>query len=186
MLVSIVNSVYNIDLGRKGLATAGATEDGFVSYSSGMANALAVFKEVSDLQSADQAANDLETLILAEYAYLTEELRHCRPEETQVVTSMTAALASFDDALLALEAVQDPTVYLGAEKTWPHNPDYRYNDMPRDVFHIACHAHRTRLNTPLRVPGINTVERQVYEQRSVNMTVAQNAYLKKQKIALAE
>ncbi|GHT56583.1 hypothetical protein FACS1894109_06010 [Spirochaetia bacterium] len=148
LLVSIVQSVYNIDTGRKGLATAGATEDGFVSYSSGMANALAVFKEVSDLRSAAQAPKDLETLILVEHAYLTEELLHCRPEETQVTASMTAALASFDDALLALTAVQNIPGYQVADKTWPHDSAHRYNDMPKDAFHLACHAHRTRLSNP--------------------------------------
>ncbi|GHT56582.1 hypothetical protein FACS1894109_06000 [Spirochaetia bacterium] len=42
------------------------------------------------------------------------------------------------------------------------------------------------MGNTLSVPGINTVEREVYEQRAANMTAAQSAYLEKQKIALAE
>jgi hypothetical protein len=170
--------VYNIDLGRKGLATEGSTENGRRLFSTGLLTALAAFKEIG------AAANDLETLILAEHAYLTEELRYCGPRESPVASSMTAALASFDDALLALEAVQNIPGYQVADKTWPHDSDHRYHDMPKDAFHSACHSHRTRLNNPLRVPGINTIEREVYKQRAVNMTAAQNAYLEKQKIAL--
>jgi hypothetical protein len=179
LLDSIVKSAYNIDLGRKGLATEGKEGKGRVAFSTGLLTAHSAFKEVHD-----QAATDLETLILVEHAYLTEELRHCGPEETQVAASMTAALSAFDDALLALTAVQNIPGYQVADKTWPHDSNHRYNGMPMDSFHLACNAHRTRLRNPLRVPGINAVERQIYEQRAVNMTAAQNAYLEKQKAAL--
>jgi hypothetical protein len=57
--------------------------------------------------------------------------------------------------------------------------------MPKDAFHIACMSHRTRINNTLRTPGINMTERKLYELRAACMTAAQNAYLEKQKNALA-
>jgi hypothetical protein len=180
LLNSIVQGVYNIYLGRQGLAAEGDEGAGRILFSTGLSDALKIFKEVHS-----NAAYDLETLLLVEYAYLTEERRYCGPAEPGVFASMTAALASFDDALHALEAVQDAVGYKAADKTWPHQPKYRYHNMPKDAFHIACNAHRTRLNNTLRTPGINAVEREVYEQRAENMSAAQNAYLNKQQSALA-
>ncbi|GHT14250.1 hypothetical protein AGMMS4956_11730 [Bacteroidia bacterium] len=180
LLNKIVKSVYDIYLGRKSLATEGAAEEGRIFLSRGLLSALAVFKEVYA-----NAGNDTETVILVEHAYLTEERRYCSPLEPTVAASMTAALASFKDALRALKTVQNAETYLNAETTWPHLPKYRYHDMPKDAFHIACNANRTRINNTLRTPGINNVEREVYEQRSKNMTAIQAAYLNKQETALS-
>jgi predicted nucleic acid-binding protein len=170
--------VYNIDLGRKGLATDGKEHNGRISFSGGLLSALAVFKEVHD-----NVNEDLETLIMIEHVFVTEELRYS--EVPKVESSMTAALASFEDALLSLGAVQDVAGYKVADKTWPHLSKYRYHDMPKDAFHIACASHYTRINNTLRTPGINSIERQVYEQRLKNMSVAQSAYLSRQQSALA-
>jgi hypothetical protein len=165
----------DIDLGRNGLTTIGEEANGRAHFVTGLSRALATFKEVNT-----NAVNDTETVILVEYAYLTEEQRYCRPIEPTVAASMSAALASFDDALLALEAVQNISGYQVADKTWPHLPKYRYHDMPKDAFHLACNAHRTRLNNTLRTPGINASEREVYEQRAMNINTVQSAYLGKQ------
>jgi len=71
-------------------------------------------------------------------------------------------------------------VYKAADKTWPNNPKYRVKSCPKDAFHIACIAHRTRLQNVLRAPGINMIEKSVLEQRIANMTSAQAAYMEKQ------
>jgi hypothetical protein len=180
LLDKITASVYSIDLGRNGLATEGGEAAGRVFLATGLTDALSVFEEVNN-----NVAKDIVTAILVEHAYLTEELRYCSPAESGVFASMTAAIASFDDALRALKTVQDAVAYKTAETTWPHLPKYRYCGMPKDAFHLACSANRTRINNTLRTPGINTVERQVYEQRSKNMTALQNAYLSKQQSAMA-
>jgi hypothetical protein len=119
-----------------------------------------------------------------EHAFSAEEQRYCGLTELGVLANMTAAIASFDDALLALKVVQNAVVYREADKTYAHHPNYRYHNMPKDAFHNACIAHRTRLNNILRAPGINTIERDVYEQRAVNMGAAQNVYAALQKKAL--
>jgi hypothetical protein len=176
--------MYYIDLGRKGLATEGGESEGRILFAAGLLDALAVFKEVSDLRSAAKADCNLEILILVEHAYLTEELRYCSPKEPMAIASVTQAIAFFDDALRSLEAVQDTAAYQVAEKTHPRHPKYRIQGMPKDAFHIACISHRTRLHNILRAPGINATEIALYKQRTANMTAAQNAYLEKQQSAL--
>jgi hypothetical protein len=48
--------------------------------------------------------------------------------------------------------------------------------MPKDAFHIACIAHRTRLTNILKAPGLNMTEKSLYRQRAGNMATAQSAY----------
>jgi hypothetical protein len=179
--VSLINelSYYanEIDAGRKAVATKGKAEKGRISYESGVSGALAAFQEA-------QSTADPQTLVLAEMNFLQQELRFCHETDTDAKSSLTQAIQSFDDALLSLEAVEDPTVYLGADKTYPHNPKTRIQDCPRDAFHHACVAHRTRLRNVLCSPGINMIEKAVLEQRAANMTTAQASYVAKQKKAL--
>jgi transcriptional regulator GlxA family with amidase domain len=120
-----------------------------------------------------------------EYAILTEERRHSSENESGVVASMTAGLNAFDDALLALEAVQDIAGYKVADKTWPHSSKYRVHDMPNDALHITCKADLTRIENTLRTPGINPTERELYDQRKETLTAIRDAYQKRQEAALA-
>ncbi len=161
-----------IAAGRRGLATVGAAEGGLASFMNGLLSAQVVFTEVHD-----NAANDIEAVVLVEQVYLTEERRYCRDTEKGVTASMTAGIVAFDDALRALEIAQDAATYRNAEATYSHLPEYRYKGMPKDAFHVACLAASTRLNNTLRTPGINDIERQIYDQRSKNMSAAQGAYL---------
>jgi hypothetical protein len=171
--------VERINLGRKGLAIEGATEEGRRFFSDGLLTALDIFKEVHD-----NMADDIETAIRVEHAYQTEERRYCNDAEPEVLASTTAALESFEDALRAFETVQDATIYQGVNKSYPRNRKYRYCGMPKDALHIACMANYTRINNTLRTPGINSIERQVFEQRQKNMKAMQSAYLAKQNTAL--
>jgi hypothetical protein len=57
----------SIDNGRKGFATRGKAEEGRISYEDGIAKALATFKEA-------QSSADPQTMILAEYTFITQEL----------------------------------------------------------------------------------------------------------------
>jgi len=67
-LVDSINAAaLAIDLGRKSFATRGKAEEGRISYEDGIAQALSAFKEA-------QATADPETIILAEYAFLSQEL----------------------------------------------------------------------------------------------------------------
>ena len=53
-----------IEAGRKGFATRGNEQEGRISYEDGIAAAMTAFKEA-------QATADPETIILAEYAFIT-------------------------------------------------------------------------------------------------------------------
>jgi hypothetical protein len=177
LIDEIFQAVVNIDFGRKGLATDGEEHNGRIHYEDGIYTALSAFKEA-------QASADPRTLILAELTFLQQELQFCYETDTDTKSSLSQAIQNFNDALLSLEVVEDAVLYKGAEKTHPHSPKYRIQGYPKDAFHLACIAHRTRIRNSLRTPGINMIEKVILNQRSANITVAQNGYIEKQKKAI--
>jgi hypothetical protein len=166
-----------IEAGRKGFAIRGKEAEGRMSYEAGISLALSAFEEA-------QTAADPQILLLAEYTFVDEELQFCYESDKDTLSSLTQAKASFDDAFLALEAVGDSSIYQGTEKTYPHDKKYRVSGFPKDAFHIACIAHRTRLQNVLRAPGIDPIEKDLLKQRFANMKTAQDGYSGKQKKAL--
>jgi hypothetical protein len=172
----ILFSVETIALGRKNLATDGREHKGRLFYEDGILTAAIGFEEA-------RTTADPQTMMLAEEAFVEQELQFCSEQDTHTRSSLEAALQSFDDAFLSLEAVEG-SGYGEADKTWPHNAKNRIQSFPKDAFHQACIAHRTRLNNILRSPGINMIEKAVLEQRAANMTAAQSGYIELQKKAL--
>ena len=175
---SITQAAANIDAGRKGFATRGKAEEGRISYELGIANALAAFKEA-------QTTADPQTMILAEYTFLTQELQFCKKSDKDSLNSLTQAIQYFDDAFLVLKTVEDSTLYKAVETAIPHNKKFRVNGYPKDSFHIACSSHITRIKNMLRTPGIDPIEKSLLKQRLANLPTAQNGYIEKQKKALA-
>ena len=177
-LVDRINeSTVNIDSGRKGFAIIGKEREGRISYEKGIAEALSAFLEA-------QATTDPQTIILAEYTFISHELQFCAETDKDTLSSLTQAIQSFDDAFLALKITEDSTLYQGAENTHPHSKKYHINGFPKDSFHIACIAHKTRLQNILRAPGIDPIEKTLLKQRFVNFSSAQDGYIEKQKKAL--
>ena len=178
----LVNSIYDaaiaIDSGRKGFATRGKEHEGRLSYEQGIALALSSFKDA-------QSTVDPQIIILAEYTFISQELQFCKETDKDTLSSLNQAIKSFDDAFLALNTVEDATLYQGAETTFPHSGKYRVNGFPKDAFHIACIAHRTRLQNVLRSPGIDPIEKTLLKQRFDNLSTAQSGYIEKQKNAMA-
>jgi hypothetical protein len=129
----LVNRVYeaaaNIDLGRKGFATIGKAEEGCISYEDGIATAVSAFREA-------QSTSDPQTIILAEYTFITQEMQFCDKSDKDSLSGLTQAIQSFDDAFRALQAVEKPG-YKTAEETYPQNGKYRVCGFPKDSFHIA-------------------------------------------------
>jgi hypothetical protein len=177
LLDKIGDSVVLITAGRKGLATIGEAEAGLLSYLGGLSDAMSVFQEAA-------VSADVEAMILVEHAFLTEEKRFCGPANKAVVGSLMAASDSFDDAFRSLKAVADVSLYRGADLTYPRSRKYRVGNMPKDAFHIACIAHRTRLNNTLKTPGLNQTEQGIYKQRVANMGIAKKVYTELQQKAL--
>jgi hypothetical protein len=133
-----------------------------------------------------QATADPQIMILAEYTFLTQELQFCEKTDKDSLSSLTQALQSFDDAFLALKAVEEGS-YKAVDQAIPHNKKYRVGGgYPKDSFHIACGSHKTRIqNIILRAPGIDPIEKRLLKQRLANLPTAQGGYIEKQKKALA-
>jgi hypothetical protein len=176
---TITTATAGIDYGRKGFATRGKEQEGRISYEKGIALAMTAFQEA-------QSSVDSQTIILAEYTFLSQELQLCDKSDTDSINSLTRAIADFDDAFYALEVVENKTAYKYAEKTYLHYKKYRVNGYPKDAFHLACNSHRTRIKNILRAPGIDPIEKALLKQRLANLTTAQNSYIEKQKKTLGK
>ena len=178
--IGLVNSIYeavvNIDAGRKGFATRGKEHEGRISYETGIVDAMVAFQKA-------QASGDPETMILVEYTFISQELQLCDKSDKDTLSSLTQATQSFDDAFLALQAV-DESGYKTVDKAFPHNRKYRVRDFPKDSFHIACIGHKTRLRNILRSPGIDVIEKSLLKQRFANLSTAQGGYIDLQKKGL--
>ena len=180
-LIGLVDKIYEavaaIDFGRKGFATRGKAEEGRLSYERGISLALSTFNNA-------QSTIDPQIIILAEYTFLAQELQFCDETDKDSLSSLTQAIQSFDDAFLALKSVEEPN-YSIADNIFPHNGKYRISGFPKDSFHIACIAHKTRLQNILRSPGIDLIEKELLKQRFANLSTAQSGYMEKQKKAMS-
>jgi hypothetical protein len=178
----LINNIYiaaaAIDYGRKGFAIRGKAEEGRISYEDGIALAMTSFQEA-------QATSDPQTIILSEYTFLKQELEFCEKTDKDSLNSLTKAIQFFDDAFLAVKAVEKPE-YKIADDIFPHIGKYRKNGFPKDAFHIACDSHKTRLQNILRSPGIDPIEKVLLKQRFVNLSAGQGGYVEKQKKALTK
>jgi len=177
LTLDISNAVISIDLGRKGFAIIGKEREGRINYEDGISAALTAFVQA-------QATADPYIIILAEYTFITQEFALCNKSDKDAINSLIKAISSFDDAFLALQAVEE-TGYKTAEKTYPHDKKYRFMGYPKDSYHLACESHQTRLRNILRAPGIDPIEKALLKQRLANMSTAQKGYLEKQKKALS-
>jgi len=173
---SIISATASIDYGRKGFATRGKAEEGRISYEKGIALATSTFQEA-------YATADPQTIILAEYTFLSQEFEFCEKTDKDSLSSLTQAIQSFDDAFLAIKVVEG-LHYEAVEQATPHNGKYRISGFPKDAFHIACIAHKTRLQNVLRSPGIDPIEKALLKQRFTNLSAGQGGYVEKQKKAL--
>ena len=157
----IYNAVVQIDSGRKGFATRGKEHEGRLSYEDGISEAMLAFQEASNQGFAISA--DPQALILAEYTFITQEFQSCSITDKDTINSLNQAIQSFDDAFLAIKAL-DELDCKSVDNFFPHNSKYRVHGFPKDAFHIATIAHRTRLQNILRSPGIDLIEKALLKQ----------------------
>jgi len=182
-LVDSINAAaLAIDFGRKGFATRGKAEEGRISYEEGIDTAMSAFQEASNQKFT--ATADPQTIILAEYTFLTQELEFCEKTDKDTISSLTKAIRFFDDAFLALEVVKDKTLYQCVDKAIPHDKDYRVSGFPKDAFHIASGSHKARLKNILKTPGLDPIEKALLKQRLVNLSTGQKKYVELQEKAL--
>jgi hypothetical protein len=173
---SINRATIFIDSGRKGFSIRGKAEKGRISYEDGIAEAMTAFQEA-------QASADPQTIILAEYTFISQELQLCDKGDKDSINSLSKAIRSFDDAFLALNAVESK-MYQAVDNATPHDKKYRVNGLPKDAFHIACLSHKTRIKNILRFSGIDPIEKALLKQRFINLSAGQGGYIEKQKKAL--
>jgi len=175
---NIISATASIDSGRKGFATRGKAEEGRISYEKGIALAMSIFQQA-------QASADPETILLAEYTFITQELEFCEKTDKLVIASLSRGIRFFDDSFLALQAVKDPG-YKIAEKTYPHDKDYRFKGYPMDSFHVAINGHIGRLQNILKTPGLDPIEKALHKQRLETIKAGQEGYLELQGKALTK
>jgi len=181
-LITLANNTIKaatlIDAGRKGFAIRGKEQEGRISYESGIALAMETFKEA-------QTTAEPETILLAEYTFITQELEFCEKTDKAAINSLSRAIRFFDDAFLALETVQS-FHYIMVEKAIPHDKDYRVKGYPRDAFHVAFIGHKARLQNILKTPGLDPIEKTLLNQRLDTLAAGQEGYVEMQRKALQE
>jgi hypothetical protein len=173
----VIEAVLTIAAGRRGLTKDGEEHDGRVLYELGLSDAATFFDEVYQ-------AEDVDLMLLAEHTFLLQEFHSCDSADMAALSSAQQAVENFEDAYRALEVVRNSAAYREAEKTYPRNNENRYHGCPKDAFHQACIAHKTRINTTLRTMGLNLTEKFVYEQRRRNLGAMHAVYLALQKAAI--
>jgi hypothetical protein len=117
-------------------------------------------------------------------AYVAQEMAFCDTQDAAAIGSLKAATTGFDEALRVLPTVRDAILYKAVETSYPQDRQYRYKGLPKDAFHVACTGHYARLGNTLRTPGMNMLEKGVYQQRRVNMNAVQGVYFALQEAAL--
>jgi hypothetical protein len=179
LTIGILYAVSQIETGRIGLRTKGKTEEGRENFAEGLELGKQIFSEVKN-------CGDPELMLLAEYAFVNQELEGARAEEKIGRASYESAVHDFDDAFLSLKAVKDAAMYQGAENTHPHRSPFRYKGMPNDSFHVAYTGHYTRLQNKLKPIGIDPDEQVLTELRMAVCKSAQAVYLEMQQSALGD
>jgi hypothetical protein len=167
--VSLINN------GRKWLDTEGHEAEGRISYRKGLAIALEAFREVGC-----HIDEDIDTALVAEYTFLSQELESCAAKDKIARASLSTAIEDVDGAFLALKVTNDEAGYRCVDQALSHHAQFRYKNMPKDAFHVACQGHKTRILNILKSPGINLAEKELLECRCANVVTAQGAYLRKQ------
>jgi hypothetical protein len=173
LVTDIINGVANIAKGRRGVQTEGGEVEGRINFEEGHALVRKAFAEALE-------ARDAEMLILAEYIYTAQELAESTGKEGYGRSSAKAGLAKFDDAFLALKAVEEGAPYHTVDMAFPHETAYRYKGMPRDSFHLACISDKTRIRNGLSRLGIPNLDLDLAHRRMDALTSVQDIYLDKQ------
>jgi hypothetical protein len=107
-------------------------------------------------QEAQETAEP-QVLILAELAFLQQELQFCDESNRGFAakstrSSLNQAIQDFEDALRCLITVENKALYQAAETTHLTRPEKRVQGFPKDAFHQACLGLKS---VPI-VPGYRT------------------------------
>jgi hypothetical protein len=168
----IIESVSLIATGRDALHTEGIEAFGRVNLNKGIAEAKDAFKDAS-------VAKDIEVILRAELIFVNQELFY--NTASLVTKSLEAAKTGLTDALNSYNILVGTKSYPDAEQTHSTTPKYRYQNLPKDAFHIACNSHIARLSNTLKSTELSSKMRSLYEQRVENMKTAKELYIELQR-----
>ena len=172
--VAIYGTLINI--GRKNLTVQGKTEKGLRALNKGISKTMKVFDSV--------VGNSPKSILQIELLILNEDLNYCDKDHKQLKTSLEKAIFTIKEALCSCSVVTNPDKYRFANATHSHLSSNLYQGVPKDVFHLACNSHKTRLQNYQHTPGMGEVERNFYARRMRNLSVAKSLYVKLQQEAL--
>jgi hypothetical protein len=175
--IDMTVAVINIARGRLGLIADGQEHEGRLIFESGIRQARKVISEA-------MTSGDPELMLLAEYTYMSQTLEYATENDTVGRSRAQAAIDSFEDAFLSLQALADTAAYQAVEKAFPHRGQWRYKGLPRDAFHVAMLAHKTRITNSISMIGVNPLDVGLAETRHAAVSTAQNVYWKKQQTVL--
>jgi hypothetical protein len=173
----MIDAVIDIARGRLGMITDGQEHEGRLTFESGIRQAHKVFTEA-------RASGDPELMLLAEYTFMSQMLEYATENDIVGRSRAQAAIDSFEDAFLSLQALADATAYQAVEKAFPHRGQWRYKGLPRDAFHVAMLAHKTRIMNSISMIGVNPLDVSLAELRHAVAVTAQQVYREKQQVIL--
>jgi hypothetical protein len=172
----IFDSVSLLATSREFLYTPKKEAKGRTLFHKGIALAMSAFKDA-------EASKDIKTLIQAELTFLKQDL--ALTKDKLVLSSLNRAIISFDDAMLAHNALITKGEYEAANKTYASvEGKNRIKGVPLDAFHNACKSHRTRLSNSLRSTSVSIQEKELIQERVKVVDFALELYIEKQKEVL--
>jgi hypothetical protein len=179
LLIDISYAVRLIEQGRRKHFVTGQAEEGLSDFKDGSAALHQTF-------TSALATKDLELILSAEYYFLEAGIEEGAPDEVFAKGSAEAGLEVIEDALLALKAVADSTMYKGVDLAYPHHDKkkWRYKDMPKDAFHVFCASHKSRLQNGLTRFGVSQIGRELITLRFDTISAIEEIYCEMQRQAL--
>jgi hypothetical protein len=168
----ISDSVSLIVAGKEFLYTPKKEAKGLVIFNNGKTNAINAFKDA-------EASKDIKTLVQSEQTFLKQDL--ALTKDKFVLPSLNKAIISFDDAMLAYNALITKDEYKAANKTYASiDGKDRIKGVPVDAFHNACNSHRVRLSNSLRSTSVSIQEKELIQERIKIINLALKLYIEKQ------
>jgi hypothetical protein len=173
----MIAAVIDIARRRQGMITDGQEHEGRLTFESGIRQARKVFTDA-------RASGDPELMLLAEYTFMSQTLEYATENDVVGRSRAQAAVDSFEDAFLALQAIADAVAYQAVEKAFPHRGQWRYRGLPCDAFHVAMLAHKTRITNGISMIGVNPLDVGLAELRRAAIVTAQGVYWERQQLVL--
>jgi hypothetical protein len=168
----IFDSVSLLATGREFLYTPKKEAKGRVIFHKGKMAAMLAFKDA-------ETSKDIKTLIQSEQTFLKQDL--ALTKDKYVFPSLNKAIISFDDAMLAHDALITKGEYKVANKTYASiEGKDRIKGVPVDAFHNACNSHKVRLSNSLKSTSVSIQEKELILERIKVVNLALKLYIEKQ------